>query len=510
MNKKKQSTLIFKFLKKQKPYIDKRLADFIPSAFYVVLPLQIICQTFLVLFFVRDIIDSERVAKMKLKKIISIFLSLLMFLTAFVIPVNATGKSDLSTVNAISKDDIASVSSLQAYQNYLDRIVTLKDFSGVAYVTQNGRVLCQSANGMQNTADSKDMTIDSLFPVGSVSKQFCATAILLLQEQGKLSVDEKITKYFPEYEIGKDITIKHLLSMRSGIRDHVNPDYAYTGHEIPFEEYTVTKTATASENKQIITDWLFTQHLKFSPGNNFSYSNSNFLLLSMIVEQVSGMSYSDFVKQNIFEPLKMTNTGFCEELVDSPDLAEHHMDGELIEPYHRGLSHGAGDIVSNAKDMDKWLTSLSDCTLLCEKSFKEMTTDYSFGNGYGFGIMIDESNGSIYHAGNFASYESMVIIFPAEDINIFVVTNDVEKMYKKNLPMNTFAFAISKKVNSGIMLGDVDGDNEVSILDATAIQLHIAQRKTLTDEQIERGDTDADGELSILDACAIQLFIANK
>ncbi|MBQ8859757.1 MAG: serine hydrolase [Ruminococcus sp.] len=437
---------------------------------------------------------------MKTKRTISLLLSFVVLLSAvvFTVPMSVSAASN----------DIAATYSLQAYQAFLDNIVNVKDFTGVAYVTKNGKVLCQSANGMQNTKKNQPMTMDTLFPLGSVSKQFCATAVLLLQEDGKLSVNDTLDKYFPEYEIGKDVTIQNLLTMRSGIRDHVNIDYDYKGHEIPTDQYTLLNTSTAKENHKAITDWLFTQELKFTPGTSYSYSNANFLLLSIIVEKVSGMTYPDFVKENIFAPLNMTHSGFYEELVHSPDLAEHSFPIGIrpSDPDYHGLSQGAGDLVSNAEDMDKWLTSLYECTLLSQESYKEMTTDY--GENYGYGIGVDTKNGLIGHQGNIATYESYACTYPNEKINIFVITNDVDKMYSKNLSMATFANAISRKITTNLLLGDVDSDSEVSILDATAIQLHFAQIKALSEEQINNGDTDGDKELSVLDATAIQLFLA--
>ena len=114
------------------------------------------------------------------------------------------------------------VPALQEYQKALDTIIEKYNISGVAYVTRNGRVMCQSATGMQNTEKGIEMTMDTLFPIGSISKQFCATAVLMLQDQGKLSVNDTIDKYFPEYKYASQITIHHLLSMRSGIYDYLN------------------------------------------------------------------------------------------------------------------------------------------------------------------------------------------------------------------------------------------------------------------------------------------------
>ncbi|MDO4747859.1 MAG: serine hydrolase [Eubacteriales bacterium] len=447
---------------------------------------------------------------MKTKKLISITLSLIMLLSAtiFTTPASATTfDSPVVELDVKSKDFVATTATLPAYQNYLDRLAELKEFTGVAYLTKDGYVLSQIACGMQNTKENKEMTIDTLFPLGSVSKQFCATAVLLLQEQGKLSVNDKLSKYFPEYTIGKDITIHDLLSMRSGIRDHVNNDDDYIGHEDPFLEYKVSATATNAENIQAITQWLFTQKLKFTPGSAHSYSNANFLLLSIIVEQVSNMSYMDFIKQNIFIPLNMTNSGFYEEIYGSPDLAEPKLEEgeEPIEPYLKGLSQGAGDLVSNAKDMDKWLTALSDCTILSEESYKAMSTNH--GSNYGYGFYTDTKKGSVFHAGNIATYESFVLTFPQENLNVFVITNDVYKMRDNNLPMSTFGQGLANRVRTS-SFGDIDDDGSISVHDATAVQMHVAQLNILTDKELKRADTNADSLVSVLDATQIQRLLA--
>ena len=114
-------------------------------------------------------------------------------------------------------------------------------------LTKNGKVIAQSTRGMANTAEGKEVTIDTLFPIGSNSKQFCAVAIFMLNEQGKLSLDDTLSKYFPEYTAGADVTIRQMLTMRSGIRDF---------QEGAFREFEPTVGGTQEENQQKILDWL--------------------------------------------------------------------------------------------------------------------------------------------------------------------------------------------------------------------------------------------------------------
>lgn len=417
---------------------------------------------------------------MKSRKIISVLLVMCLLLSAFFIP---------CTVNA----------STQTYaQTYLDEQMEFYEINGVAYVTKNGEVICQSARGMANTAESKEMTIDTLFPIGSISKQFCATAILLLQEQGKLSVDEPISKYFPEYTVASDVTIKNLLTMRSGIRNHLEGGL--------LGEYELSVNATKEENHQIILDWLYTKELLFEPDTSFTYSNGCFLLLSIIVEKVTGQSYTDFIKENIFTPLGMNNSGFYEELMYHPDLAEYTGDPDLIiNPQLKGLTQGCGDLVSNAKDMDKWLTSLRECTILSEESIAEMTTNYSSGDNYGYGVFLTE-DGGVWHGGDIDSYSSMAITYPEDSYNVMFFTNYIDENDLQFKEIITFE--IANHLKNQEMCGDVNCDGKVDIMDATTIQKHIAGLITLTDEGYAVADVDDSETVNVMDATAIQKYLA--
>lgn len=333
----------------------------------------------------------------------------------------------------------------QEYQRFLDDLMAKSNLSGTVYITRNGRLLCAASNG--NESGGEMISSKTLFPIGSDSKFFCATAIMMLKEQGKLSVDDKLEKYFPEYEIGKDVTIKNLLMMRSGIRDHVNFDNSYPDSNYPIDCYfdKLSTEQTAAENKRAILDWLFTQKLKFTPDSSYSYSNSNFLLLSEIVEVVSGITYADFIKKNIFEPLDMTSSGFYEELVDEPNLAESNIEKEyLLEPYYHGVAQGAGDIVSNAIDMDKWMTSFNEYSLLSKESFDEMTTKQGKST-YGYGITI-MANGCLNHGGAITSYQSFVEFYPAENYNFFIVTNDPQGLAETNRTVESITGNLINKI----------------------------------------------------------------
>ena len=174
---------------------------------------------------------------------------------------------------------------------------------GVVWAERDGKKIASYSNGALYSYVK--ITTDTPMPIGSVSKQFCAAAILILQERGRLSVNDTLDRYYPEYAEGRKITLHNMLSQRSGI---VNLDAS-----TPLGEVTYDKTD--EENTSALLGWLFKQPLGFEPGDRYEYSNFNFILLGNIVEKVSGQKYVDFLRENIFKPLKMDHSGSVDSVL---------------------------------------------------------------------------------------------------------------------------------------------------------------------------------------------------
>ena len=307
----------------------------------------------------------------------------------------------------------------------LDKVLTDANYKGVLQISKGGSVVYQYTKG--NDDNGKPLTIGASMPIGSVSKQFCAACVMLLCDQKKLSVDDTLDKYFPEYKNGKKMTIKNLLNMSSGLTNYlelINPVEIGTNEK---------------ENIQKIKKAIFDKELIFEPGSDYQYSNSNYFLLADIVEQVSGVTYKDYLRKNFFEPFEMTHTGFTDEVTENHEWTFALSKTESIEEgfYNPGITKGAGDIVSNAEDMDKWMRGISSGKVISADAFKQMTQTVNPNSTeeycYGFWHMPYGGSG---HIGQIPPHFGAVDYINTErDVYLFAVSNSGRGMsYVQEIP----------------------------------------------------------------------------
>lgn len=340
-----------------------------------------------------------------MKKAIGIILAGAMLCSLAACSTQSSGKKDSSSaVETMVAETTAELSA------DLKDTIEAHGFDGVIYAVKDGAPVAEYAEGTLENGEK--ITLDTPMPVGSVSKQFCAAAVLLLQEQGKLSVNDRLDKYYPEYPEGSKLTLHDLLSMRSGIP------------EISAESgVNVTVGNTEAQNVAAIKEWVFAQKLDFEPGSSFAYANINYFLLSYIVSQVSGKPYSEFIRESFLTPLGMTHTGFIGELADEPSWAQGLVYRQVdLQP---GLTNGCGDIISNAADMTVWINALADGRAISAESFKEMTTDRSNGEGYGYGMYTD-IEGGVGHYGAIGIYSAFDYINEDEGFTLFAAGNSID------------------------------------------------------------------------------------
>ena len=302
----------------------------------------------------------------------------------------------------------------------LKRIHKRHDFHGAVLVAKNKKIVYQNQIG---TADFKKKTLlnkESVFQLASVSKQFTAAAIMLLQQRNQLKLTDTVNTYFPDFPY-KAVTIKTLLNHTGGL-----PKYFW----IAEHKWQQKKAPSNNEMMELLT----TSNVQrfFKPGRNFDYSNTGYFVLASIVEKISGISFGSFLKQNIFEPLQMTHSYVYSFENDS--IRENQLDGYRL---HRGWRHvkirstvndaivGDKNVYTTAEDLFKWTQGLNSGNLLSKESlalmFTKGETIYGRKVPYGFGFRIDtKEKNSIYHYGKWNGFRTGFKTYLEDDLVVIV------------------------------------------------------------------------------------------
>jgi CubicO group peptidase (beta-lactamase class C family) len=294
-----------------------------------------------------------------------------------------------------------------------------------AAVFKGNEKLLLEAYGKADFESGAPMTVDTIIPIGSTTKQFTAAAILQLQDQGKLSVDDDITKWLPDFDTrGNKVMLRHLLAHTSGVTELFDMS--------EFREMRLLRNATVTRDEvyKIITRYPF----KFPTGTMELYTNANFWLLGRIVEKASGMTYEDYIGKKIFEPLGMKRSMYCSNGKDLPRRASGHgmrngKTGRVPEIVHTA-TYAAGAICSTAEDMITWLQALHGGKVLSAKSYKEMITPAKLNDGtalrYSMGLIVaEDSHGLPYigHSGGGFGYSSEARWYTGAKLAVVVLTN---------------------------------------------------------------------------------------
>jgi len=275
-------------------------------------------------------------------------------------------------------------------------------------IVQNGKLVYTHAYGFARLATDSSAAVPATpemrYSIGSISKQFTATAILLLQEQGKLSIDDPVGKYIPGLTRGNEVTIREILSHTSGYQDYWPEDYVMT---------SMMRPETAD---QIIDTWA-KKPLDFEPGTQWQYSNTNFVIAGRIVEVVSGEPYWNFLREHIFDRLGMKSVWNSDmKKLTPPDATPYyrHALGPLRVAPNEGLGwmFAAGELAMTPHDLALWDESLIAQTILKPESYKEMFTEVKLKDGkgtrYGLGVEVRDRDGhrSIEHGGEVSGFVS--------------------------------------------------------------------------------------------------------
>ncbi|HUE82355.1 MAG TPA: serine hydrolase domain-containing protein [Pyrinomonadaceae bacterium] len=313
--------------------------------------------------------------------------------------------------------------------DYVERQLRELHIPGLSLaVVRNGTIIKARGYGLANVEGNVPSTKDTVYEIGSMTKQFTATAVMMLVEEGKVSLDDKITKYFPVApETWSRITIRHLLTHTSGIQNHVAvPDFP-------------NLFQTNLTRDQLI-ELFFKLPLEFQPGETWAYDNTGYYLLGIIVEKASGKSFWQFLDERIFRPVGMTST----RNTDAQPIVTNRASGyewvndrfehrPVLAPF---IAFSAGAILSNVEDMARWDAALYTERLLKRSSLEQMWTpaktnqDALASFDYGYGWFIDTYHGHrvVQHSGGTPGFSSIIYRFVGDQLTVIILTNHADRI----------------------------------------------------------------------------------
>jgi CubicO group peptidase (beta-lactamase class C family) len=271
------------------------------------------------------------------------------------------------------------------------------------------------------SAASVAATPEMRYSIGSISKQFTAAAILMLQEDGKLSLDDAVGKYVPGLTRGDEVTIRQILSHTSGYQDYWP------------EDYVMTPMLKAESAQQILDTWA-KKPLDFEPGTQWQYSNTNFVIAGRIVEQITGAPLMDMLTRRIFQPLGMKSVWNSDEAkltqADATAYYRHALGALRVAPKEgRGWMFAAGELAMTAHDLALWDESLIAKSVLKPESYQQMFTEVKLKDGkgthYGLGVGVADRDGhrSIEHSGEVSGFVSDNEVLVDDGVAVAVLTN---------------------------------------------------------------------------------------
>src|SRR6185437_3805663 len=325
-------------------------------------------------------------------------------------------------------------SNTSFFDTYMQGQKELYHFNGNVLVAKNGKVVYQKSFGYADYNSQKRLNENSIFDIGSITKEFTSVGILLLKDKGEIKLDDTLRKFFPELPY-TNITIAQLLTHTSGVPD---------GFEVIEKYFDHNKVASNQDLIRLLAK--YHPPALFKPGENLMYSGTGFNLLASIIEKVSGQSYNAYLNENIFKTLGMKSTmvaNFPRNNTNAPGLAKgfifndstkNYADADSVYPewasYLTGIN-GEGMIISTTSELLKWDRALKNHLLLSEKTQQEMVMMHAERKnvptvkfGYGIRVESNELGDCIFHDGWYPGFKSMLIRYTDQDITVIVLSNN--------------------------------------------------------------------------------------
>jgi len=294
---------------------------------------------------------------------------------------------------------------------------------GVVMVTHKNQIIFSQAYGLANIPYHIPNDKETVFNVGSISKQFTAMGIVLLQLEGKLSIDDAIQKYLPEMpQFKQTITIRHLLHHTSGLRS--SPElFGLAGW----------REGDAITNEDVYRYLAKQVDLNFEPGSEYMYSNSGYILLAKIIENVTKQDFKSWMKENIFLPFQMNATFIeedCSKLISNTAASYTEIEPSVFKTIENNdLTYGASNVYSTSTDLLKWTKNFYETPKEWQRAFTMLETlevlTSGRKNNYAFGIFVDDffGNRRVQHTGAIAGFQSILYCYPDEDLEIVILSN---------------------------------------------------------------------------------------
>ncbi len=315
----------------------------------------------------------------------------------------------LAQVSATPALDIARME--QIVQSY----VASNDFMGSVLVAKGNEVLLNKSYGSANLDWNIPNAANTKFRIGSLTKQFTAASVLLLEERGKLNVEDLVSKYLPEAPATwEKITIHHVLTHTAGL-----PNYT----AVPEFAEAVRQVKTPQQLLALFKD----KPLEFAPGENFKYSNSGYVLLGYLIEKITGQSYAQFVQENIFTPLSMKDSGYDSSIAINPRHATGytHQGAQFSAATYVDMTtpYAAGSLYSTTEDLLRWEQGLFGGKLLKPESLAKMTTPSKQQYAYGLVVATKDNIRSISHGGAINGFNTNVAYYPQSQLTFIALSN---------------------------------------------------------------------------------------
>ncbi len=306
-------------------------------------------------------------------------------------------------------------------RNYFEGLTQQGDFTGSVMIAQEGKVILTDGFGIADYVTERPNTQNTVYAIASTSKAFTAMSILILEERGLLSVTDVVADYVPNIPHGDEVTIHQMLNMTGGFYNFFNHPSLWDGS---VEEY---------HTPEEVLQYFVYEPMVNEPGEAWSYCNSCYHLLGMVIEEASGQTFRDFVQENILTPLKMKHTSYDPDSVEfNNKKAVGYDDVKSADPsvslfLHPTVAYSAGGMFSTVKDMYKWNRALTSDALVSYETLDKIFTPGLGNYGYGWYIENLEMAGEVrevrWHWGSYLGYHSFIAWMPNEDLYIHVIMN---------------------------------------------------------------------------------------